>query len=202
MSITAAQRASLSRRHLLIAGALGISSLAALGTTAPAHAADEVWTEEFMTRAETREGFDVDAMDDWQIDNAKFIIAVCAGHGFGIEATKITLITAIVESWLYNYEPAVDHDSGGLFQQRPSMGWGTYDEVRHKKKAIDAFLGLGAHASPPGLLQLAPDYREWEPGAAAQAVQISAHPGRYSEQLPAAQILWDRYAHDVSPYTD
>ena len=202
MSITAAPRAPLSRRHLLIAGALGISSLAALGTAAPARAADEVWTEEFMTRAETREGFDVDAMDDWQIDNAKFIIAVCAGHGFGIEATQITLITAIVESWLYNYEPAVDHDSGGLFQQRPSMGWGTYDEVRHKKKAIDAFLGLGAHASPPGLLQLAPDYREWEPGAAAQAVQISAHPGRYSEQLPAAQILWDRYAHDVSPYTD
>lgn len=198
MSITAAPRAPLSRRHLLIAGALGIS----FGTAAPARAADEVWTEEFMTRAETREGFDVDAMDDWQIDNAKFIIAVCAGHGFGIEATKITLITAIVESWLYNYEPAVDHDSGGLFQQRPSMGWGTYDEVRHKKKAIDAFLGLGAHASPPGLLQLAPDYREWEPGAAAQAVQISAHPGRYSEQLPAAEILWDRYAHDVSPYTD
>ena len=202
MSITSAQRAPLSRRHLLIAGALGISSLAALGTAAPARAAVEVWTEEFMSRAETREGFDVDAMDDWQIDNAKFIIAVCAGHGFGIEATKITLITAIVESWLYNYEPAVDHDSGGLFQQRPSMGWGTYDEVRHKKKAIDAFLGLGSHASPPGLLQLAPDYREWEPGAAAQAVQISAHPGRYSEQLPAAQILWDRYAHDVSPYTD
>ena len=188
MSITAAPRAPLSRRHLLIAGALGISSLAALGTAAPARAADEVWTEEFMTRAETREGFDVDAMDDWQIDNAKFIIAVCAGHGFGIEATKITLITAIVESWLYNYEPAVDHDSGGLFQQRPSMGWGTYDEVRHKKKAIDAFLGLGAHASPPGLLQLAPDYREWEPGAAAQAVQISAHPGRYSEQIGRAHV--------------
>lgn len=202
MSMTTTQRAPLSRRHLLIAGALGISSLAALGTTAPARAADEVWTEEFMTRAETREGFDVDAMDEWQIDNAKFIIAVCTGNGLGVEGTTITLITAIVESWLYNYEPAVDHDSGGLFQQRPSMGWGTYDEVRHKKKAIDAFLGLGAHASPPGLLQLAPDYREWEPGAAAQAVQISAHPGRYSEQLHAAQILWDRYADEVTPYTD
>lgn len=202
MSMPTAQRAPLSRRHLLLAGALGISSLAALGAAAPARAADEVWTEDFMTRPETREGFDIDAMDDWQIDNAKFIIAVCAGHGFGIEGTKITLITAIVESWLYNYQPAVDHDSGGLFQQRPSMGWGTYDEVRHKKKAIDAFLGLGAHATPPGLLQIVPNYKEWEPGAAAQEVQRSAHPGRYSEQLPAAQAIWDRYAHDVSPYVD
>lgn len=193
-----------SRRGLFLAGALGLAATAAFGPLAPASAADgdQDWSEEFFTRPETREGFLLDAMDDWQIDNAKFIIAAVKGHDLGETVGVIALSTAIVESWLYNYEPAVDHDSGGLFQQRPSMGWGTYDEVRHKKKAIDAFLGLGAHASPPGLLQLAPDYREWEPGAAAQAVQISAHPGRYSEQLPAAQILWDRYAHDVSPYTD
>ena len=193
--------APLSRRHLLLAGALGVTAVATLGTAFPARAADEVWTEEFMTRPENRQGFDVDAMDAWQIDNATFIIAVAAGHGVGPEGTKIALITAIVESWLYNYEPAVDHDSGGLFQQRPAMGWGTYDEVRHKKKAIDAFLGFGDHASPPGLDQLIPDYREWESGAAAQAVQVSAHPDRYSQQLPAADILWERYAHDVSPFS-
>ena len=194
--------ALLSRRNLLIAGTLGVSSLATAATIAPAAAADDDWSQEFMTRAEDRQGFRVDDMDEWQTANARFILAVAAGHDIDAQGAKIALITAIVEAWLYNYEPAVDADSGGLFQQRPSMGWGSYEEVRHKKKAIDAFLGLGAHASPPGLLQLAPDYREWEPGAAAQAVQISAHPGRYSEQLPAAQILWDRYAHDVSPYTD
>ena len=194
--------ALLSRRNLLIAGTLGVSSLATAATIAPAAAADDDWSQEFMTRAEDRQGFRVDDMDEWQTANARFILAVAAGHDIDAQGAKIALITAIVEAWLYDYGPAVDADSGGLFQQRPSMGWGSYEEVRHKKKAIDAFLGLGAHASPPGLLQLAPDYREWEPGAAAQAVQISAHPGRYSEQLPAAQILWDRYAHDVSPYTD
>src|SRR5699024_3245696 len=69
---------SLSRRHLFLAGALGVTALAGLGTAAPAKAADPVWTEEFMTRPETRRGFDVEAMDPWQIDNARFIIAVCA----------------------------------------------------------------------------------------------------------------------------
>ncbi|MCT2178092.1 hypothetical protein M3F59_12570 [Brachybacterium muris] len=193
---------SLTRRNLLLAGTLGAAFTAGLAPAlaAPANASADAWTEEFMTRPENRMGFDVNAIDEWQTTNARFIIAVCAGHGFGYEGTRVTLITAIVESWLYNYEPAVDHDSGGLFQQRPSMGWGTYDQVRHKKLAIDAFLGLGAHASPPGLLQLAPDYKQWEPGAAAQAVQRSAHPGRYSEMLPAAQAIWERHAHDVAPF--
>ncbi|MGP9538951.1 hypothetical protein ACT3SP_13135 [Brachybacterium sp. AOP43-C2-M15] len=199
---TLAPRTALSRRHLFLAGVVGLSSLAALGSVAPARADDEVWSEEFMTRPETREGFLVDDLDEWQEENAKFVIAVCTGHGLDESAAKIVLITAIVESWLRNYEPAVDLDSGGLFQQRPSMGWGTYDEVRHKKLAIDAFLGLGDHSAAPGLLQVAPDYADWEPGAAAQAVQISAHPERYSEQLPAAQILWDRFADEVAPYTD
>ena len=192
---------ALSRRHLILAGAFGATSLAALGSLAPARA-DEVWTEEFMTRPETREGFALDAMDDWQVDNTKFIIAVIKGHELDEQAAAITLATAIVESWLRNYEPEVDLDSGGLFQQRPSMGWGTYDEVRHKKRAIDAFLGLGDHSSAPGLLDLSPDFREWAPGEAAQAVQGSAYPDRYAEQIPAAQTLWERYSADVDPYTD
>ena len=193
---------ALSRRHLLLAGAFGVTSLAALGTIAPAARAEGIWTEEFMTRPETREGFALDAMDDWQIDNTKFIIAVIKGHDLDEEAAVITLATAIVESWLRNYEPAVDLDSGGLFQQRPSMGWGTYDEVRHKKRAVDAFLGLGDHSEAPGLLELGTDYHDMAPGDAAQYVQGSAHPERYAEQVPAAQTLWERYADDVEPFTD
>jgi hypothetical protein len=198
---TTAPLSRLSRRTLFVTGALGLASAATLTAIAPASAADEAWTEEFMTRPETREGFAVDAMDEWQIENAKFVIAVAKGNGLGEDAAIIALITAIVESWLYNYEPAVDADSGGLFQQRPSMGWGTYDEVRHKKLAIDAFLGFGEHSAAPGLVQAVPDYENWEPGSAAQLVQGSAHPERYAEQVPAARILWERYADEVAPYT-
>ncbi|AXK45479.1 hypothetical protein [Brachybacterium saurashtrense] len=197
----ASPASALSRRHLLLAGAVGLTSLTTLGALAPARA-EEVWSEEFLTRPETREGFLVDDMDEWQIENARFLIAVIKGHELDEQAGVITLATAIVESWLRNYEPAVDLDSGGLFQQRPSMGWGTAGEVRHKKRAVDAFLGLGAHSEAPGLLDLAPDYREWAPGRAAQAVQISAHPERYAAQVPAARALWDRHAGDVAPYTD
>ena len=191
-----------SRRGLFLAGALGLAATAAFGPLAPASAADgdQDWSEEFFTRPETREGFLLDAMDDWQIDNAKFIIAAVKGHDLGETVGVIALSTAIVESWLYNYQPAVDADSGGLFQQRPSMGWGSEDEVRHKKHALDAFLGLGEHSQAPGLLQVVADVESWEPGAAAQAVQASAHPERYAEQVAAARTLWDRYAADLAPY--
>ncbi|WP_114855905.1 hypothetical protein [Brachybacterium sp. YJGR34] len=200
--MTSTSTSPLTRRSLVAAGVLGAASLATLGSLAPARAADETWTEEFMTRAETREGFLIDGMDRWQIQNARFIIAVVRGHELGKEAACIALSTAIVESWLYNYEPAVDLDSGGLFQQRPSMGWGSAAEVRHKKKAIDAFLGLGDHSEAPGLLQAVPNYRHADPGAAAQTVQASAHPERYAQQVSAALRLWERYADDVEPYTD
>ncbi|GAA4525700.1 hypothetical protein GCM10023160_19090 [Brachybacterium paraconglomeratum] len=199
-----------SRRSLISAGAVGVASAAAFGVLAPA-SADEVgvepstsaeeWTEEFFTRAETREGFVVDAMDDWQLANAKFIIAAVKGHGLGEEVAVIALITAIVESWLYNYEPAVDADSGGLFQQRPSMGWGTYDQVRHKQHALNAFLGLAEDTDAPGLLQVIPDVTYWESGTAAQTVQSSAHPERYAEQVAAARQIWERCAADVEPFT-
>src|SRR5699024_1296288 len=146
-------------------------------------------------------GFLPEAMDDWQEENAKFLIAVIKGHDLGEDVAVIALITAIVEAWLYNYEPAVDADSGGLFQQRPSMGWGTHDQVRPKEHAAPAFLGLGEHSSAPRLLQVVPDVAAWEPGAAAQAVQASAHPERYAEQVSAAREIWDRFADDVEPYT-
>lgn len=208
-SIPAARTLSpFSRRQLLVTGALGLAAAATVGSVVPAAAAPlgaeagaGEWTEEFLTRPENREGFLPGAMDDWQVENAKFIIAVVKGHELGEEVAVVALITAIVEAWLYNYEPAVDADSGGLFQQRPSMGWGTYDEVRHKKLALDAFLGLGEHSSAPGLLQVVPDVASWEPGAAAQAVQASAHPERYAEQVAAARDIWDRFADDVEPYT-
>lgn len=192
--------ALLSRRNLLLAGTFGIASLATAATIAPAAAADDAWTQKFMTRTENRQGFEVEGMDDWQTANARFILAVAAGHDIDAQGAKIALITAIVESWLYNYEPAVDADSGGMFQQRPSMGWGSYEEVRHKQKAIEAFFGVGPHSQAPGLLQISPDYQQWEPGAAAQEVQRSAHPERYAEQRAAAEIIWDRHAHDVEPY--
>lgn len=200
---------SVSRRHLLLAApldlaAIGLSAPAIAAPTAPAQPASgdtTVWTDAFMRRSETHEGFAVEDMHQWQVENARFIIAVAKGHGISAHGTQIILATAIVEAWLFNYEPAVDLDSGGLFQQRPSMGWGSAREVRHKKLAIEGFLGLGDHSSAPGLLDVAPVYDRWDLGAAAQAVQGSAFPDRYAEQAGAARTIWERYADGVAPFT-
>lgn len=190
---------TLTRRSLLLAGSLGAAAVAGSTAFAATARADGGWTEEFMTRIETREGFDVHAMTDWQVENARFIIAVGKAHGVGPRGIRMAISTAIVEAWLYNYGPEVDHDSGGLFQQRPAMGWGTYEQVRHKRLAVEAFLGVGDHTPNPGLLQLNPPYSERAFGEACQAVQRSAYPERYGQHEADAQLIWDRYAADVEP---
>lgn len=187
---------AITRRGLIIGGTVGAASLL---SAAPA-LADDVWTEEFMTRLENTEGFDLNAMTPAQEENARFIIAVAAGHGISSFGTKIALATAITEAWLHNYGPQVDHTSGGLFQQQTATGWGTYDQVRHKKLAIDAFFGLAEHTSNPGLLDLVPDYKTRSLGDAAQSVQRSAYPDRYEQHAAEAEALWDRYAADVKPF--
>lgn len=96
----------------------------------------------------------------------------------------------MVESWLRNLDWG-DRDSLGLFQQRPSTGWGTVDQIMDRDRSIRVFYG---GASDPngttsrGLLDIA----GWEGMAfkdAAQAVQISAYPDRYG-QWEAQAYQW------------
>lgn len=195
----------MSRRGLLLAGAVGVGlpvGVSVPAMAAPAKVGADHWTTSFMTRAENREGFDVEDMDAWQRENARFLIAIVKGHDLGKHEAVIALATAIVESWLYNYTPEVDHDSGGLFQQRPSVGWGSAREVRHKKKAIEGFLGVGTHTDNPGLIQAVPDHDEADVGEAAQTVQQSAHPERYGKQAGTARTIWDRLHAEVEPVSD
>ena len=63
-----------------------------------------------------------------QIDNARTIIAVGKGAELSTQAQKIAVMTALQESSLINVDGG-DRDSAGLFQQRPSMGWGTLAQV-------------------------------------------------------------------------
>ena len=66
----------------------------------------------------------------------------------------IALMTAAQESTLRNLEYG-DRDSLGLFQQRPSMGWGTPAQVRDPAYAAAAFYGGPASpTSNPGLLSV------------------------------------------------
>ncbi|SIT76863.1 LysM peptidoglycan-binding domain-containing protein [Microbacterium sp. RU33B] len=121
-------------------------------------------------------------LDAEQAANAALIIAVGREIGVSDRAIAIALGTAMQESWLRNLDWG-DRDSLGLFQQRPSTGWGTAEEVRDPVRATKVFFG---GASDPngtrtrGLLDI-PGWEGMSFAQAAQAVQISAFPDRYAQ---------------------
>ena len=125
-------------------------------------------------------------LDDEQAESARVIVAVGQQRGIPARGLLIALMTAMQESGLRNLDYG-DRDSLGLFQQRPSMGWGTPDQVREPTYAAAAF--FGGPSSPtgnPGLL----DVVGWEVMTlteAAQAVQRSAFPDAYAKWEAAAR---------------
>jgi len=125
-------------------------------------------------------------LDDDQAVSARVIVAVGQQRGIPTRGLLIALMTAMQESGLRNLDYG-DRDSLGLFQQRPSMGWGTPDQVREPTYAAAAF--FGGPSSPtdnPGLL----DVVGWESmplTEAAQAVQRSAFPDAYAKWEAAAR---------------
>lgn len=120
-------------------------------------------------------------LDAEQTENARLIIQVGRGLGVPDRGIAIALATSMVESWIRNLDWG-DRDSLGLFQQRPSTGWGTEAEVRDARRAAAAFFGGATDpngARTRGLLDV-PGWESMDFGAAAQAVQISAYPERYA----------------------
>ena len=125
-------------------------------------------------------------LDAEQAASARVIVAVGQQRGVPARGLLIALMTAMQESGLRNLDYG-DRDSLGLFQQRPSMGWGTPEQVREPAYAATAF--FGGPSSPtdnPGLL----DVVGWESmplTEAAQAVQRSAFPDAYAKWEAAAR---------------
>lgn len=130
-------------------------------------------------------------LDAEQTGNAQLIIRIGRELGVGDRGIQVALATAMQESWLRNLDWG-DRDSLGLFQQRPSTGWGTPEQVRDPVYATKAFFGGPSDPNgnrTRGLL----DYPGWENltlTQAAQAVQVSAYPDRYALwEAPAASWL-------------
>jgi cell wall-associated NlpC family hydrolase len=125
-------------------------------------------------------------LDDDQADNARLIVAVGQQRGVPERGLLVALMTAMQESTLKNLDYG-DRDSLGLFQQRPSTGWGTPGQVTDPAYAAAAFYGGPASPTPnPGLL----DIGGWEQMAlteAAQAVQRSAFPDAYAKWESSAR---------------
>jgi hypothetical protein len=114
-----------------------------------------------------------------QAANAATIAAVARSRGLPPQATVVALATAQQESRIRNLDYG-DRDSLGLFQQRPSQGWGSEAQVQDPVYATGKFLdGL---VEVPG----------WEAGRVtevAQRVQRSGFPEAYQQWTGMAQTL-------------
>ncbi len=114
-----------------------------------------------------------------QARNASIIAGVAANRGLAPRAVSIALATAFQESNLLNLDYG-DRDSLGLFQQRPSMGWGTPEEIMDPYYSTGKFFDVMVTVS---------DWSTSDIGDVAQAVQRSGFPDAYDQHVDRARRL-------------
>jgi hypothetical protein len=143
-----------------------------------------------------RESGPVAGLSDVQMNNAKAIVWTGVDMGMPRRALIIAVATAMQESNLLNRASEVvpesklyphqgtgwDHDSVGLFQQRPSAGWGPVRKLMDPAYASQQFYRA---------LMRVPGWENMRLTEAAQAVQVSAFPEHYAKHEHRATIVVD-----------
>ncbi|GAB3808443.1 hypothetical protein GCM10027605_40960 [Micromonospora zhanjiangensis] len=133
-------------------------------------------------------------LDQAQMDNAHTIVQVGRRLGVSKRGLVIAVATAMQESNLYNLASDVlpesldyphqgtgsDHDSVGLFQQRPSSGWGAVADLMRPSYAAQQFFEA---------LLAVPGWEDLAVTVAAQTVQVSAFPDAYAKHEGRATII-------------
>ena len=118
-------------------------------------------------------------LDAAQMANAATITAVGVRRKIPERGVVVALATALQESKLENL-PGGDRDSLGLFQQRPSQGWGTPEQIRDPRYSATRFYA--------GLKKVR-GWQEMRVTEAAQRVQRSAYPEAYEKWADEAGVL-------------
>ncbi len=114
-----------------------------------------------------------------QAENAALISAISVQRGMPARAATIALATAFQESKLYNIETG-DRDSLGIFQQRPSQGWGEPEQILNPYYSTNAFYDELAEVD---------GYDSMRVTEAAQLVQRSGFPEAYADHEADARVL-------------
>ncbi|RZS87258.1 hypothetical protein EV189_2683 [Motilibacter rhizosphaerae] len=114
-----------------------------------------------------------------QAANAATIAAVGLRRGVPVRGVTIAIATAMQESKLHDLSSG-DRDSVGLFQQRPSQGWGTPVQIRDPVYAAGKFYAA---------LERVDGWERMPLTRAAQAVQRSGLPGAYAKHERDATVL-------------
>jgi hypothetical protein len=118
-------------------------------------------------------------LDIDQAENATLISAIAIKRGLPARAVSIALATAYQESKIRNLGHG-DRDSLGIFQQRPSQGWGTPKQIQDPIYSINKFYDA---------LEKVSDYQSKRITVAAQEVQRSGFPEAYEQHAPDARAL-------------
>jgi hypothetical protein len=118
-------------------------------------------------------------LDSVQMANAATITAVGVRRKMPERAVVIALATALQESKLENRDHG-DRDSLGLFQQRPSQGWGTPEDIQNPRYAADRFYAA---------LKKVKGWQKMRVTDAAQEVQRSAYPYAYEKWADESAVL-------------
>lgn len=114
-----------------------------------------------------------------QARNAAIIAGVSIRRDLAPRAASIALATAYQESGIRNLDYG-HADSLGLFQQRPSKGWGTVEQVTDPWYASRSFYQA---------LVRVKNWKTRDINDVAQAVQRSAYPEAYRRHVPNARAL-------------
>lgn len=118
-------------------------------------------------------------VDPEQARNAAIIAGTSIKRGLVPRAASIALATAYQESGIRNLDYG-HSDSLGLFQQRPSKGWGTEEQI------MDPWYSSGSFYRE---LVKVKDWKARDINDVAQAVQRSAYPDAYRRHVPNARTL-------------
>ncbi|WP_158892586.1 C40 family peptidase [Amycolatopsis anabasis] len=118
-----------------------------------------------------------------QMDIAQTIVTVVQQRHLPRRAAVLAISTALVESGMRNLNYG-DRDSLGVFQQRPSQGWGSAEQILNPVYATNTFLDH---------LVALPGWATMPPGKAQQAVQRSGFPDRYAPREREATAIVGKF---------
>lgn len=119
------------------------------------------------------------SLDPEQGQIVALISAIADQRGLPARAVTIAIATAYQESKIRNIDYG-DRDSVGVFQQRPSQGWGTVAQIRDLHYTINKFFEA---------LENVDGYETMVITEAAQKVQRSGFPEAYADHEADARIL-------------
>ena len=123
-----------------------------------------------------------------QADTAALLAATSLRRGLPARATTVAIATGLQESKLRNLDGG-DRDSVGIFQQRPSQGWGTVEQIMDPVYSTNAFYDALVEVD---------GYLEMPITVAAQEVQRSGFPDAYAQHEERSRA-WASAMYGYSP---